>query len=87
MNLGNNNLNGSIPQIIADLAQLQFLDLSHNNLSGQIPSKPSSYFRQVNIHDLSFIQHHGVFDLSFNRLSGPIPEDLLYGGGVSSTQQ
>ncbi|KAJ0099182.1 hypothetical protein Patl1_20094 [Pistacia atlantica] len=26
--------------------------------------------------DLSFVQHHGVFDLSYNRLSGLVPEEL-----------
>ncbi|KAL6321250.1 hypothetical protein AAG906_016284 [Vitis piasezkii] len=75
LDLGNNLLNGSIPDRIADLAQLQCLVLSHNDLSGSIPSKPSSYFRQVNIPDSSFVQHHGVYDLSYNRLSGSIPED------------
>ncbi|RVW27760.1 Leucine-rich repeat receptor protein kinase EMS1 [Vitis vinifera] len=76
LDLGNNLLNGSIPDRIADLAQLQCLVLSHNDLSGSIPSKPSSYFRQVNIPDSSFVQHHGVYDLSYNRLSGSIPEEL-----------
>ncbi|KAL5562500.1 hypothetical protein UlMin_032247 [Ulmus minor] len=76
MDLGNNWLNGSIPKALTDLSQLQCLVLSHNNLSGSIPSKSSSYFRQVNIPDLSFIQHRGVFDLSHNSLSGSIPDVL-----------
>ncbi|KAE8717463.1 Detected protein of confused Function [Hibiscus syriacus] len=76
LDLGNNILCGSIPEELADLELLQCLVLSHNNLSGSIPSKPSLYFRQVNIPDLSFVQHHGVFDLSNNRLTAPIPEEL-----------
>ncbi|KAI3666216.1 hypothetical protein L1987_89281 [Smallanthus sonchifolius] len=52
---------------LADLAQLQCLVLSHNNLSGSIPSKSSLSFSQVNIPDLSYAQHRGVFDLSYNR--------------------
>ncbi|WRX19322.1 Serine-threonine/tyrosine-protein kinase [Theobroma cacao] len=76
LDLGNNNFSGSIPVELADLDQLQCLVLSHNNLSGSIASKPSSYFHQANMPDLSFVQHHGVFDLSNNRLSGPIPEEL-----------
>lgn len=76
LDLGNNNLNGPIPENLADLAQLQCLVLSHNNLSGSIPSKSSLYFSQVNIPDLSYAQHRGVFDLSYNRLSGTIPDVL-----------
>lgn len=76
LDLGNNHLNGTIPESLADLDQLQCLVLSHNDLSGSIPAKPSLYFRQVNIPDLSFVQHRGVFDLSYNRLSGTIPDEL-----------
>ncbi|KAJ0085217.1 hypothetical protein Patl1_07456 [Pistacia atlantica] len=76
LDLGNNNFSGSIPDQIADLAQLQCLVLAHNSLSGSIPSKASSYFHQTSMPDLSFVQHHGVFDLSYNRLSGLIPEEL-----------
>ncbi|KAI3664626.1 hypothetical protein L1987_89610 [Smallanthus sonchifolius] len=67
LDLGNHNLNGPIPENLADLAQLQCLVLSHNNLSGSIPSKSSLSFSQVNIPDLSYAQHRGVFDLSYNR--------------------
>ncbi|KAJ0087424.1 hypothetical protein Patl1_07402 [Pistacia atlantica] len=67
---------GNLTDRIADLAQLQCLVLAHNSLSGSIPSKASSYFRQTSMPDLSFVQHHGVFDLSYNRLSGLIPEEL-----------
>nr|KYP74896.1 Leucine-rich repeat receptor protein kinase EXS [Cajanus cajan] len=76
LDLGNNQLNGSIPEKLVELSQLQCLVLSHNNLSGAVPAKKSSYFRQLSIPDLSFVQHLGVFDLSYNRLSGPIPDEL-----------
>lgn len=75
LDVGNNRLNGSIPERLGDLVQLQCLVLSHNELSGPIPVN-TSYFRQVNIPDSSFIQHHGIFDLSYNRLMGGIPESL-----------
>ncbi|KAL8267774.1 hypothetical protein R6Q59_001572 [Mikania micrantha] len=71
---------------LADLAQLQCLVLSHNNLSGSIPSKSSLSFSQVNIPDLSYAQHRGVFDLSYNRLSGTIPGELC-GRGRSFDKQ
>lgn len=56
--------------------QLQCLVLSHNDLSGGIPSKISKYYQQVSIPDSSYVQHHGVYDLSHNKLSGSIPEEL-----------
>ena len=49
LNLGNDMLNGSIPEKIADLVQLQCLVLSRYNLSGSIPFGPSLYFREANI--------------------------------------
>ncbi|XP_052188014.1 leucine-rich repeat receptor protein kinase EMS1 [Diospyros lotus] len=76
LDLGNNRFNGSFPEELADLPQLQCLVLSHNNLSGPIPSKPSRYFREVDIPDSSFVQHHGVYDLSHNRFHGLIPDEL-----------
>jgi Leucine-rich repeat (LRR) protein len=76
LDLGNNQLNGSIPDKLVKLSELQCLVLSHNNLSGSIPAKESSYFRQLTVPDLSFVQHLGVLDLSHNRLSGTIPDEL-----------
>lgn len=69
LDLGKNQLNGSILEGLADLEQLQCLVLSYNNLSGPIPAKPSKYFRQISIPDSSFI-------LGKNRLTGALPESL-----------
>ncbi|KAI3666321.1 hypothetical protein L1987_89177 [Smallanthus sonchifolius] len=91
LDLGNHNLNGPIPENLADLAQLQCLVLSHNNLSGSIPSKSSLSFSQVNIPDLSYAQHRGVFDLSYNSFKACIWERIsflapsLKGWGVLSS--
>ncbi|KAL1155493.1 hypothetical protein V6Z11_A08G028000 [Gossypium hirsutum] len=57
-----NNIGGSIPYSIFDLANLISLDLSSNNLSGPIPG---SIFDLVNLHSLN---------LSSNKLSGPMPD-------------
>ncbi|KAL7146365.1 hypothetical protein ABFS83_06G035800 [Erythranthe nasuta] len=77
LDLAKNNLNGWIPEELADLPQLQCLVLSYNNLSGNIPPKSPKYFQQVSvIPDSSYVQHHGIYDLSHNRLSGSIPQEL-----------
>ncbi|CAA0832210.1 Leucine-rich repeat receptor protein kinase EMS1 [Striga hermonthica] len=77
LDLGSNRLNGSIPEEIVGLPQLLCLILSHNNLSGPIPSKNSKYFQQDSVIPASsFLQHIGVYDLSFNQLTGSIPEVL-----------
>ncbi|VFQ87407.1 unnamed protein product [Cuscuta campestris] len=77
LNLGNNELNGSIVEGIPNLPQLQCLVLSHNRLTGHIPSNENpKYFRQDTISDSTYVHHRGVFDLSFNQLSGEIPEEL-----------
>ena len=40
LDLGNNNLTGSIPPEIGDLVNLKFLELSGNDISGSIPVEP-----------------------------------------------
>ncbi|KAL0560178.1 hypothetical protein IC582_000575 [Cucumis melo] len=45
------------------MTQLESLDLSHNQLSGQIPQQHSQ---------LDFL---AVFNISYNNLSGPMPQD------------
>lgn len=51
---------------------LKCLVIYHNNLSGSIPSKSSlSFLRLI----YRYAQHRGVFDQSYNRLSGTIPDD------------
>ena len=59
-----NDLSGSLPVELGNLASLTTLRLDFNDLSGSIP---------VELGNLSSLEHS---DLSFNELSGPIPPEL-----------
>ncbi|CAN8236844.1 unnamed protein product [Cochlearia groenlandica] len=62
LNLANNKLSGELPSDLNKLTGLKFLDLSNNTFNGQIPDKLRS--RMVG------------FNVSYNDLSGIVPEDL-----------
>ncbi|GJY53380.1 kinase RLK-Pelle-LRR-XI-1 family protein [Tanacetum coccineum] len=59
--LGTNKLNGSIPQELSNLQNLEVLNLGDNDLGGQIPSSFG------NLRALKFL------NLGMNHISGPIP--------------
>ncbi|KAJ4717594.1 Receptor-like protein [Melia azedarach] len=81
-----NKFDGEIPTSIANLREVQNLNLSHNSLQGHIPSqltnitslesldlsnnKLSGQIPQ-NFIELTFL---GVFNVSHNNLTGPIPQ-------------
>nr|GEU96639.1 hypothetical protein [Tanacetum cinerariifolium] len=58
------SLVGEIPQSLARLKYLEYLDISWTNVSGQVPSF------------LSKLKSVTIINLSFNNLSGPIPSSL-----------
>ncbi|XP_073136667.1 probably inactive leucine-rich repeat receptor-like protein kinase At5g48380 [Henckelia pumila] len=58
-------LRGEFPQGIVNCSSLTGLDLSHNNIRGNIPNNISNLTTYLT-----------TLDLSFNQLSGEIPEDL-----------
>ncbi|KAL5741211.1 hypothetical protein ACOSP7_027943 [Xanthoceras sorbifolium] len=65
LDISDNNICGTIPyELIAQLNQLEYLNLSTNKLFGQIPDTVG---RLINLTDL---------DLSHNNLSGRIPTEL-----------
>lgn len=63
--LNNNNLTGSLPPAVADLAYLEILDLADNNLSGSLPA------------ELSQLSQLKWLYLNDNPLSGPLPSSLM----------
>ncbi|KAF5944838.1 hypothetical protein HYC85_018915 [Camellia sinensis] len=62
LNLAHNGLLGQIPNELSKLSGLEYLDLSSNNFNDKIPDKLPSSLK--------------VFNVSYNNLSGPIPENL-----------
>ncbi|XP_017639901.1 receptor-like protein 11 [Gossypium arboreum] len=58
---------GSTLESFDELLSLEFLDLSRNNLSGEIPKS------------LEKLRYLKYFNVSFNRLEGEIPEGRLFG--------
>lgn len=64
LDLSSNNLSGEIPEQLASLERLGYMNLSNNHLSGSIPA---------NIGDLQWMES---LDLSRNQLSGKIPPSI-----------
>lgn len=62
LNLANNHLSGKMPSELNKLGALEYLDLSGNQFKGEIPDKLSLKLNEFNV--------------SYNDLSGPIPENL-----------
>ncbi|XP_027078260.2 receptor-like protein EIX2 [Coffea arabica] len=65
LNFSGNFLNGGIPDFISEMKTLQRLDLSNNNLTGEIPEQ------------WNHCQELLVLDLSINSLSGNIPSSIF----------
>ncbi|XWS34589.1 hypothetical protein CRYUN_Cryun21dG0051200 [Craigia yunnanensis] len=64
IDLSSNNLGGEIPEEIANLSTLGFLNFSWNQLTGRIPE------------NIEGLQRLEALDLSHNHLSGPIPPSI-----------
>ncbi|KAB8108705.1 hypothetical protein EE612_044598 [Oryza sativa] len=64
LNISSNGLVGGIPPLLSNLVELQSLDLSLNGLTGDLDM-------------LGNLQLLHVLNVSYNRFSGPVPENLL----------
>ncbi|KAG5244221.1 leucine-rich repeat family protein [Salix suchowensis] len=92
MDLGMNQLNGSIPEDFGKLKKLQLLSLFENHLSGEVPPSigllPALKTFKVFSNNLSgalppkmgLYSKLEEFDVSTNQFSGQLPEHLCAGG-------
>lgn len=88
LDLGNNNLNGSIPGELGDLGNLETLRLNNNSLSGEIPSELGNLSKLTtlqlnnnNLHgsippELSVLKNLRSLQLGWNSLTGKIPQEF-----------
>ncbi len=70
--LPNNNLNGTLPASLGNLANLTRLELNNNNLTGEIPTA------------IGQLTNLSILNLSTNQLTGAIPPEL---GNVTNLQE
>ncbi|KAL2456738.1 disease resistance family protein/LRR family protein [Abeliophyllum distichum] len=81
LDLSNNQLSGQLPDFFANLSNLKFLKLAHNNFSGKFPSL--NYLSSLHLQNNSFTGEIltslrnctslAFIDLSRNKLTGKIP--------------
>ncbi|KAI3904737.1 hypothetical protein MKW92_042717 [Papaver armeniacum] len=87
LDLSHNNLRGAIPSCIFELQNLSYLDLSKNNLQGTLPHSLNITlqfaFPTLNLANNKLRGHLplppqkiGVFDLSHNKFTGAISEEI-----------
>lgn len=85
-----NNLTGTIPPMICQMKSLQVLDISNNQLIGQIPQCLGDFSNSLLVLNLRNNRFHGnlpetfiegsnlkTLDFSHNQIQGKIPRSLL----------
>ncbi len=87
LKLGNNNLNGTFPEAITTLSELQYMDVCRNALNGALPAAINN-LTKITYFDISENQFTGavptvsnltklvLFDASVNGFTGPLPASL-----------
>jgi Leucine-rich repeat (LRR) protein len=85
----NNRMTGTLPdgEVFVSMVNLQILYLDNNNFSGNVPSKFPSSLRELSMFNntltgaipsfTSPMADLQVLDLSLNKLSGPIPQEIM----------
>lgn len=94
LDLSHNSLTGGLPAEIGNLVSLKSLNLSSNGLSGQLPIELSklSYLQYLDLSDNKFRDKIPDmlpssligFNVSYNDLSGNVPENLITKFSMSS---
>ncbi|KAL1368690.1 hypothetical protein AAHE18_02G140300 [Arachis hypogaea] len=76
LSLANNRFRGSIPDSFCDATSLQVLDLSHNHISGTIPSCLMTLSHMLDVLDLRNNKLSEVLDLGKNQITDGFPCSL-----------
>ncbi|EOY12096.1 Receptor like protein 6, putative [Theobroma cacao] len=63
--ISNNSLSGEISSLICEASSLEYLDLSHNNLSGTIPECLGNFSKSLSMLKLQMNRFHGIIPPTF----------------------
>ncbi|XP_021288780.1 receptor-like protein 12 [Herrania umbratica] len=88
--ISNNSLSGEIPSLLCHATNLEYLDLSHNNLSGILPQCLGNLTQVLFVLNLQMNNFHGLIppvftkecplnylNLNGNQLEGPLPQAII----------
>ncbi|KAL0326248.1 UNVERIFIED_CONTAM: Receptor-like protein EIX2 [Sesamum radiatum] len=91
LNLSRNQISGELPNLSSKFSGSPIIDLSSNNFSGSLPLlNPSTSVLQLSrnmfwgsISSICTLRLLGFLDLSYNQLSGPLPDCWMSMGRLS----
>lgn len=76
LNLGENNLTGSIPESLSSLKYLNYLDLGHNQLTGTIPNNLLGDQTSTTVPSPFVTPITPKLSVRDNNLQGPLPQEI-----------